>query len=241
MPYFVVAFAGVVVAFSFIIRHELNPTALALGWFVSMVVLARQVFILKEDNDRLNDLTAAQLQLIYRAEHDTLTGIANRSCFDRHLAQALSASQNDSEPLAVFFIDVDNFKSINDRYGHVAGDELLALLAARLKRCVRDGDIVARIGGDEFALLLRRAAMSASVSKRILDAVQQPYRLRAGLVVASVSVGLMDLRGAQGELSAEDLMERVDTAMYEAKKLRGSTLVMVDADRLTAHQTLRGA
>ncbi len=94
LPYFVVAFAGVVVAFSFIIRHELDPAALTLGWFISIVVLARQVFILREDNARLNDLTAAQFELIYLAEHDPLTGIANRSCFDRHLAQALSASKN---------------------------------------------------------------------------------------------------------------------------------------------------
>jgi diguanylate cyclase len=233
LPYCVVAVAVAAVAFGFVIRKELDPMALTLGWSISIVVLARQVFILREDRAKLDELASAQAGLVYLAEHDPLTGVANRSYFDRYLAQALQANKHQPEALAIFFIDIDDFKSINDRYGHVAGDTVLTLLAKRLERCVRSDDIVARVGGDEFALLLRAGAWPKSVARRILDAVRQPYSLHGEWVVATVSIGLVELRGDEVDLSADELLAYVDSAMYRAKQSYGAALVSYDISELT--------
>ena len=233
LPYVAVAVAVAAVAFGFVIKKELDPMALTLGWSISIVVLARQVFILRQDRAKLDELASTQSGLVYLAEHDPLTGVANRSYFDRHLAQALQANKHQPEALAIFFIDVDDFKSINDRYGHVAGDTVLTLLAKRLERCVRSDDIVARVGGDEFALLLRAGAWPKSVSRRILDAVRQPYSLRGERVIATASIGLVELRGDEVDLSADELLAYVDSAMYRAKKSHGAALVSYDISGLT--------
>jgi diguanylate cyclase (GGDEF)-like protein len=233
LPYCVVAVAVAAVAFGFVIRKELDPMALTLGWSISIVVLARQLFILREDRAKLDELASAQAGLVYLAEHDPLTGVANRSYFDRHLAQALQANKHQPEALAIFFIDVDDFKSINDRYGHVAGDTVLTLLAKRLERCVRSDDIVARVGGDEFALLLRAGAWPKSVARRILDAVRQPYSLHGEWVVATVSIGLVELSGDEVDLSADELLAYVDSAMYRAKQSYGAALVSYDISGMT--------
>ncbi len=127
----------------------------------------------------------------------------------------------------MLLIDVDDFKSINDRFGHLAGDESVHL-AARLTKCVRNDDVVARIGGDEFVVVLRSGPWPAAMSRRILDAVQQPYLLRGRWVPVSVSIGLVEIGDERTSVSTEDLLDRVDAAMYQAKRFRGPMLVSYD-------------
>jgi diguanylate cyclase (GGDEF)-like protein len=146
----------------------------------------------------------------HQALHDGLTGLANRSQFSARLKDALS-------PRAVLYVDVDDFKVVNDSYGHGTGDELLAAVAHRLASSVRPTDLVARIGGDEFAVLLEQIAAEepAHVADRVVTAFQTPIAAGGRQLDIAVSVGVaVDLVGG----SPDELMRRADVAMYSAKR-----------------------
>ena len=128
----------------------------------------------------VTELTIYRRELEHRASHDILTGLANRSLLDDRLAMALAAAQRHGRLLAVAFLDLDHFKEVNDTLGHAVGDELLMAVARRLLACVREGDTVARHGGDEFILVLSEQASEASVVhvlKRVRDVIARPYPL----------------------------------------------------------------
>jgi diguanylate cyclase (GGDEF)-like protein/PAS domain S-box-containing protein len=166
----------------------------------------------------VTELTVYRNELEHRASHDILTGLANRSLLDDRLAMALAAAQRHDRALAVAFIDLDHFKEVNDTLGHAAGDELLMAVARRLLACVRDGDTVARQGGDEFILVLTEQASEASVTqvlKRVLEVVARPYPLAGKEVRISCSIGasMYPRDGAD----AGELIRRADQAMYLAK------------------------
>jgi diguanylate cyclase (GGDEF)-like protein/PAS domain S-box-containing protein len=157
-------------------------------------------------------------QLEHQAQHDALTGLANRTLLNDRLHQALAHCQRQQSMLAVLFIDLDQFKLINDSLGHSAGDALLKLAANRLVACVRDGDTVARLGGDEFVLLLVDQHSAEAVShtvERVLAAMAEPYRLQGREFTATSSVGI-SLSPADGS-DAETLLKNADAAMYRAK------------------------
>jgi diguanylate cyclase (GGDEF)-like protein/PAS domain S-box-containing protein len=159
-------------------------------------------------------------RLAFLALHDQLTGIANRELLQQSLDDALKSAQDRREPLAVIFLDVDDFKSINDRYGHAAGDEVLRELATRLRAGVRTGDQVGRIGGDEFVAICADADVAAaeSVAARILAMMREPIDVGGHELFASVSVGISLFRPDGGTApSGEDLLIRADRAMYESK------------------------
>jgi diguanylate cyclase (GGDEF)-like protein/PAS domain S-box-containing protein len=159
-------------------------------------------------------------RLAFLALHDQLTGIANRELLQRSLDDALQRAQERAEPLAVIFLDVDDFKSINDRYGHAAGDDVLRELAARLRAGVRTGDVVGRIGGDEFVAICANAdaAAAEAIAARVLAMMREPIDVGGHQLFASVSVGI-SLFHADGRAapSGEDLLIRADRAMYESK------------------------
>ncbi len=156
-------------------------------------------------------------ELVHRASHDSLTGLPNRGHFLDRLRAALSTAVR-QDGLAVLFIDLDDFKTINDTFGHAAGDSVLLNVTARLRACLRPGDLAARLSGDEFAVLLEgveQGGEAARVSERVLAAIAEPFmvvreslRLRASVGVAVGGVGVED---------AEDLLHRADLAMYSAK------------------------
>ncbi|HEV8577656.1 MAG TPA: EAL domain-containing protein [Thermoanaerobaculia bacterium] len=160
---------------------------------------------------------ALQDQLRHQALHDSLTGLANRALFHNLLGHALAAAKRRKSQVAVFFLDLDNFKQINDGLGHEAGDQLLIQVAERLRSCVRMEDTPARLGGDEFAVLAegmgRRAA--SEFAKRLLAALQRPFQLAGEQVAVGASVGIAF--AALGETSPEDLLRNADVAMYVAK------------------------
>lgn len=156
-------------------------------------------------------------ELRMQATFDKLTGCYNRASTMSAL-EKMVAARDTSRP-AVVFIDVDDLKGINDRLGHTAGDEVLQIIGGRLKRAVREGDVVGRIGGDEFLVLCPRIASTDEAMRaatRVSDSLSGPMKLRAGEVACRASVGV-EWSGASG-LEADTLIGRADTAMYEAKR-----------------------
>ncbi len=154
-----------------------------------------------------------------RSLHDPLTGLANRSLiYDRAEHAIARLARKEGAGIAVLFLDIDDFKTINDTLGHARGDRLLAILGQRLRTVARAGDTVARLGGDEFALLLddvSSADAALVVAARVIDALAESFDLAGQHVRASVSIGVA-FQSAQGA-SFDDLLKDADAAMYEAK------------------------
>jgi diguanylate cyclase (GGDEF)-like protein/PAS domain S-box-containing protein len=161
---------------------------------------------------------AAEAQVNYLAYHDALTGLPNRTLFMDRLESALAGARRKSEKVAVLFLDLDRFKNINDSLGHSFGDQMLQVVAGRLKECVRAQDTVARVGGDEFLILLsemEHEAEAGLAAQRILDSMGRTFVLhgRAMSTSCSVGVSLFPENGQDGET----LIKNADAAMYCAK------------------------
>jgi diguanylate cyclase (GGDEF)-like protein/PAS domain S-box-containing protein len=155
-------------------------------------------------------------RLAYRAFHDPLTRLANRSLFLNRLEHARARAKRQNGRLAVLFMDLDNFKVINDSLGHGIGDRLLVTVAERLRTCVRPQDTVARLGGDEFVALLEDladAGAAARVADRIMDELREPFEIDGHRLHTSASIGI-----ALDAASGGDLLRAADTAMYRAKE-----------------------
>lgn len=169
-----------------------------------------------------NDVTERKWmeeKIKHMAFHDSLTSLPNRILFNDRLTLALAHAHRNKEMLAVLFLDLDRFKSINDTLGHTAGDLLLHEIANRLKSCIREEDTVARFAGDEFTLLLsgiNEAEDVHSIARKILDAIRQPLMIREHELYITASIGIA-IYPNDGE-DAETLLKNADTAMYHAKE-----------------------
>jgi len=165
----------------------------------------------------ISERKALERQLTHQAFHDPLTGLANRVLFLDRVSHALSLVRRHDQMLAVLFVDLDGFKTINDSLGHAAGDRLLAVVAQRLETCVRTSDTVARLGGDEFALLIEDATddrAAAEVAERVAASVRHPILIEGKEVFMTASIGIAT---ARDEGNASDLLRNADMAMYVAK------------------------
>ncbi|MCD5312328.1 bifunctional diguanylate cyclase/phosphodiesterase [Kineosporia babensis] len=218
--------AALVTSWHLLAGRELGPaeTAVALG--LALLVMLRQSFTGLDNVRLVRELQESQDRLRAQAYHDSLTGLANRALFDQRLRRAIRGGR----PLGLIFCDLDDFKAVNDRLGHNAGDEVLRAVAGRLRACVRPMDTVARLGGDEFAILMEDAAESPDViGNRILGAVGKPFQLehrgRATRVLVGASVGVAVLDKVDQDASPESLLARVDQAMYAAKRRGKNQLV----------------
>jgi diguanylate cyclase (GGDEF)-like protein/PAS domain S-box-containing protein len=154
-------------------------------------------------------------QLTHQAFHDPLTGLANRALFRDRVSHALALAQRRPHPITVMFLDLDDFKTVNDSLGHAEGDRLLIAAAERFLACARSADTVARLGGDEFAVLIEGADGRDGLSERLAEAMAHPFRLSGNQVQVTASIGVAT--AASGE-SADDLLRNADVAMYEAKR-----------------------
>ncbi|NNM69978.1 MAG: diguanylate cyclase [Gallionella sp.] len=154
----------------------------------------------------------------YLAYHDVLTGLPNRTLFNDRVQQAISQAKRDKTEFSLLFVDLDGFKEVNDTHGHAAGDQLLKMVAERLRACVREGDTVARLGGDEFIVLLRDLSADQglrNVARKIIEHIARPYELDACSVNITASIGISRYPG--DAVLAEKLMSCADEAMYSAK------------------------
>jgi diguanylate cyclase (GGDEF)-like protein len=193
-------------------------------WFLALCVLAPLYLVaVAAVNRRLHAdyvaLLSAERALRHQALHCGLTGLPNRTFFNQALASALHAPEHEAEhAVALLYLDLDGFKSVNDTYGHAAGDLLLQQAASRLQQVVRATDVVARLGGDEFAVLLTgpRAASAETLASTIISAVELPYDLSQGPVVRiGVSIGISEC--GSGICDSHALLVSADRALYIAK------------------------
>ena len=204
-------------------RLSAGETYVELG--VVAIVLIRQ-FVTMIDNERLvRRLWDHQRRLRYQAYHDALTGLPNRIAFREQLEQLLAHPS--AEPV-VLFVDLDDFKLINDRYGHAAGDRVLAGIAMRLRAVVRAPDMVARLGGDEFGVLLVEPGDRChDIGEKLLSELSKPYNVDGVEHTVRASIGLASAADARDvEDAADQLLRLADGAMYLAKNRGKGTLAV---------------
>jgi diguanylate cyclase (GGDEF)-like protein len=173
----------------------------------------------------VTDRKVLEERLKHQASHDPLTDLPNRTLFLEHLREALARDKRREGRVTVLYLDLDNFKLVNDSFGHPVGDRLLARIASRLTTCVRSQDVVARFGGDEFTFLVEDATEGADnalrVAERVVQALRAPFLLENQEVFITASIGLASSFSQKDR--AEDLLSKADTAMYRAKDTSKAT------------------
>jgi len=208
--------APAVLVIQWVTASPIDVLAIAAGSVVLYVlVIARLGGVVSDLRSTLTQRMRLEKELESRALHDPLTGLANRVLFADRLERALAQR---AERVAVLFLDLDDFKTINDTFGHQAGDELLMAIADALRRSIRPEDTVARLGGDEFAILVERGASEGTarlLADRLHAALRAPVRVagRDRAIGASIGISL----GESGMATADTLMREADIAMYVAK------------------------
>jgi diguanylate cyclase (GGDEF)-like protein len=181
--------------------------------------------------EAIKAMSVEKAELARRAFYDPLTQIANRSLFIETVTTSLAQLASSRRPIAVMFIDLDGFKEINDTFGHAVGDRVLSEVAARLRVQVRKLDLAARIGGDEFGMLLdgmRHFTDAAVVADRIIETLRRPIPLGDAVITVGASVGVAVVEDAADAPEAEELMRRADMAMYLAKRQGKNRFVVFD-------------
>lgn len=194
----------------------LDAVEIGCGFTVFVAVILRQLATIVDNTRLASLLRESERTLEHQAHHDSLTGLANRALFEHRLDLALAAHR-DGTPFGLLFVDLDDFKAINDVSGHAHGDAVLEQVAQRLRTCVRDTDVVARLGGDEFGILVKGVDEPEKVAFRILDTLGEEI---------SASVGVVVCADADPEDTAGSVLRRADKAMYEAKRDGGRGLVI---------------
>lgn len=230
------------------VRMRVDGTPLSVSIVGCRVDVENQsggIFLIYED---ITDRKLAEKRLTHQAYHDALTGIDNRLAFVEGLKELLTP-HGDGESCSVMLLDLDRFKSVNDSLGHPVGDALLQVVSRRFTQCLRDRDTVARIGGDEFAVLLREtrdASEVEGIARRLLDAAASPFEIDGQVLHIGASIGVVfDL---SGYTDPDTVIRNADLAMYEAKGSGRGRFTFFDSSlhekavhRLEMEQELRDA
>ncbi len=179
------------------------------------------------DNRRLYE------DMLHRSRHDQLTGLPNRSVVEERLEEAIRVAERARSFTALLFLDLDNFKSVNDSYSHRVGDAFLVEVAHRFRACLRSGDVIGRIGGDEFVAVLTELddpSLARVIADRLVESMQAPFLIEHHLIRGSVSIGLA-VYPSSGQ-SAVSLTHLADQAMYAAKRAGGNRVCSSDLQTL---------
>ncbi|OBI93101.1 putative bifunctional diguanylate cyclase/phosphodiesterase [Mycobacterium asiaticum] len=222
LPY--IGFLGIAVLFAYhvLIGKWLDAFAVCVTVVMVLLVTIRQVIATRAQWLLSQRLYVVQRRLAHQVQHDALTGLPNRLRFARRLDEAMRDGG-----FVLIFIDLDDFKEINDRFGHAAGDELLCAVGERLKRCVADNDTLARIGGDEFAILIHEDVEELeTVSDRLRVALRDPFPLQGSSVRVRASLGVVRPDIEDGPQTSDDLLRQADISMYAGKRLGKDTAVI---------------
>ncbi|ABD12969.1 EAL domain-containing protein [Frankia sp. B2] len=203
----------------------LDPVEIIGGATLVLTVLVRQLTTLRVSQRLASRVGEAEHEVRHWTSHDPLTELANRTLFHQRLTDALAASRHDGRDVAVLYCDLDDFRVVNDSLGHAAGDHLLRAVGQRLRHCVGTSDTVARLGSDEFAVLLDGGReLPETVAERVLAALRQPAQAAGHLWPVRGSVGLVV--ACRTQETTEALLRRADTAVHTAKRTGKNRLVV---------------
>jgi diguanylate cyclase (GGDEF)-like protein len=222
LPY--VGFLGMAVLYSFHLYMGKRLSGLELSAAVTLVLLVavRQMIAMRSQRQLTERLYDAQGRLAHQVHHDSLTGLPNRLLFGRRLDDAIG-----SGPFVLIFVDLDDFKEVNDRFGHAGGDELLCAVGERLQRCIGDADTLARIGGDEFAILIDGELEAPEVvADRIRVALRDPFAIHGSSIRVRASMGLVRPELSEPPPTSDDLLRQADVSMYAGKRVGKNTAVI---------------
>ncbi|WP_197382122.1 putative bifunctional diguanylate cyclase/phosphodiesterase [Mycolicibacterium mengxianglii] len=239
-----VGFLGVAMLFAYhvVSGRSLSPLVACVTVPMVSLVALRQVIAMRAQRLLTERLYRAQSGLAYQVHHDALTGLPNRLLFALRLDEAMVHGN-----FVLVFVDLDDFKEVNDRFGHAAGDELLRAVGERLRHYVGEKDTLARIGGDEFAILIEgESEQLDAVADRLQRALRNPFPVQGSSVRVRASMGLVRPDAYGGPQTSDDLLRQADISMYAGKRLGKDTAVVyqpltgVRADFPTALRNAQG-
>jgi diguanylate cyclase (GGDEF)-like protein len=222
LPY--VGFLGMAVLYSFHLYMGKRLSGFELSAAVALVLLVavRQMIAMRSQRQLTERLYDAQGRLAHQVHHDSLTGLPNRLLFGQRLDDAIG-----SGPFVLIFVDLDDFKEVNDRFGHAGGDELLCAVGERLHRCIGEADTLARIGGDEFAILIDGELEAPEVvADRIRVALRDPFAIHGSSIRVRASMGLVRPELSEPPPTSDDLLRQADVSMYAGKRVGKNTAVI---------------
>lgn len=243
LPY--VGFMGSTALLTFQVLVGRGIDALFASTYLAMALLVATRYVVAMQVQRMltAQLVDAKRRLAYQAHHDALTGLPNRLLLAERLDEAIRDG-----PFVLIFVDIDDFKEVNDRFGHAAGDELLCAISARLQSCLGPPDTLARIGGDEFAILTASAVDTPEmIADQLRVALRSPFSVHGTSVRVRASMGLVRPGYDEGAPTSDDLLRQADISMYTGKRLGKDTAVVyrpaftVSEDFTTALRQANGA
>jgi len=215
LPYLGFLGVSIMVGFHVLIGRQLHPAVVCLTLAMVILVTVRQIVAMRAQDILNRRLYWAQRGLAYQVHHDALTGLPNRTLFADRLDEAVTHGR-----FVLIFVDLDDFKEVNDRFGHAAGDDLLRAVGERLTRCVTEGDTLARVGGDEFAILiLDEVEHLETVAERLRIALRDPFPVHGSSVRVKASMGLVRPDSNGVAQTSDDLLRQADISMYAGKRL----------------------
>ena len=239
LPYVPLLLTGVLVVVQEAAGLTIGPSETYGLILLVAVVVGRQFLTILENLDLLWRVREGQHRLHHQAFHDWLTGLPNRALFRDRLDQAVERLGRDGHRLALLFCDLDDFKRVNDSFGHAAGDELLQVTAERLAARRQPGDTVARLGGDEFAVILVDHEAPAAAARDLLTALARPVTLTGRPHVPRASAGLVVVEAGDEPVTSALLLHRADAAMYVAKRSGKGTVVGYEPPMEGGHLAVR--
>lgn len=238
---------GMIVIFAMIkvtpIYHLAPPEALLMDFinrFFSLFVIVTGLYTVLRENDQYEKMLHEHNYLLqadkdkfhYLARYDPLTNLPNRSYFQTYIQVMIEAAKAKGHCITVFFMDLDGLKTVNDHYGHDAGDSLLSEAGKRLQACFRENDFLARLGGDEFTAIinhLKEDSVPLVIASRIQQEFTKPFEIEGRTLNCTISIGLASY--PFDTYNADDLIKKADQAMYRAKKAGGNTYRFLNKSR----------